>query len=101
MNFQTFNPTTSAGHTENQNNETASIFNAADYQSAQAAVSRAIELHNEIKPTGDSNSSQLANSLNTLKSKIDSKIAFDEIDKVVDEKVSPLLNDIFKLNLAE
>ena len=92
---------TASEHTESENNETASIVNEADYQSAQAAVSRAIELYNEIKPTGDSNSSQLADSLNTLKSKIDSKSPFDEIDKTVDEKVSPLLNDIFKLNLAE
>ena len=74
---------TSSEHKENQNNETASIVDVADYQSAQAAVSRAIELYNEIKPAGDSNSSQLADSLNTLKSKIDSKSAFDEIDKVV------------------
>ena len=93
--------TTSSEHIENQNNETSSIVNVADYQSAQAAVSRAIELYNEIKPTGDSNSSQLADSLNTLKSKIDSKSAFDEIDKVVDEKITPLLSDMFKLNLAE
>lgn len=93
--------TTSSEHIENQNNETASIVNVADYQSAEAAVSRAIELYNEIKPTGDSNSSQLADSLNTLKSKIDSKSAFDEIDKVVDEKITPLLSDMFKLNLAE
>ncbi len=93
--------TASSEHTENQNNETASIVDVADYQSAQAAVSRAIELYNEIKPAGDSNSSQLADSLNTLKSKIDSKSAFDEIDKVVDEKITPLLSDMFKLNLAE
>ena len=73
----------------------------ANYQSAQAAVSRAIDLYNEIKPAGDSNSSQLADSLNTLKSKIDNKSAFDEIDKVVDEKITPLLSDMFKLNLAE
>ena len=92
---------TASEHTESENNETVSIVNEADYQSAQAAVSRAIELYNEIKPTGDSNSSQLADSLNLLKSKIDSKSHFDEIDKTVDENVSPLLNDIFKLNLAE
>jgi hypothetical protein len=92
---------TASEHTESENNETVSIVNEADYQSAQEAVSRAIELYNEIKPTGDSNSSQLADSLNLLKSKIDSKSHFDEIDKTVDEKVSPLLNDIFKLNLAE
>src|SRR6188474_568225 len=92
---------TSSEHKENQNNETASIVDLANYQSAQAAVSRAIDLYNEIKPAGDSNSSQLADALNTLKSKIDNKSAFDEIDKVVDEKITPLLSDMFKLNLAE
>jgi len=92
---------TASEHTESENNETVSIVNEADYQSAQAAVSRAIELYNEIKPAGDSNSSQLVDSLNTLKSKIDSKSAFDEIDKVVDDKITPLLSDMFKLNLAE
>src|SRR6188474_506374 len=93
--------TASSEHTENQNNETASIVDVADYQSAQAAVSRAIELYNEIKPAGDSNSSQLADSLNILKSKLDSKSAFDEIDKVVDDKITPLLSDMFKLKLVE
>jgi hypothetical protein len=44
--------TTSSEHTENQNNETAKIVDMADYQSAQAAISRAIDLYNEIKPTG-------------------------------------------------
>jgi len=88
-------------HTESQNNATTSIVNPADYQSSQAAVSRAIQLYNEIKPSGDSNASQLADSLNTLKTKIDNKSPFDEVDKTVDDKISPVLNDMFKLNLAE
>ncbi len=92
---------TTSEHAESEKNETVSIVNEADYQSAQAAVSRAIELYNDIKPAGNSNSSQLADSLNTLKSKIDGKSAFDEIDKTVDEKISPVLSDMFKLNLAE
>jgi hypothetical protein len=93
---------TSASHaTGSENNVTANIADEADYQTAQAAASRAIELYNEIKPSEDSNSSQLADSLSSLKSKIDSKSSFDDIDKEVDEKVSPLLNEIFKLNLAE
>ena len=88
-------------HTESQNNATTRIVNQADYQSSQAAVSRAIELYNEIKPSGDSNASQLADSLNTLKTKIDNKSPFDEVDKTVDDKISPVLSDMFKLNLAE
>jgi hypothetical protein len=87
--------------TENENNETAQVVNEADYQSAQAAVSRAIDLYNEIKPGENSNSSQLAESLNSLKSGIENKSPFDQIDKIVDEEVSPLLNGIFTLNLAE
>jgi hypothetical protein len=87
--------------TENENNETAQVVNEADYQSAQAAVSRAIDLYNEIIPGENSNSSQLAEGLNSLKSGIENKTPFDQIDKIVDEEVSPLLNGIFKLNLAE
>jgi hypothetical protein len=43
----------------------------------------------------------LGKSLNSLKDKIDSKSPFDQLDKIVDEKIPPLLNGIFKLNLAE
>jgi hypothetical protein len=95
------NNTSATNATENGNNETAKIVDDADYQSAQAAVSRAIDTYNEIKPNANTNSSELGDSLSSLKSKIDSKSPFDEIDKIVDEKITPLLNDIFKLNLAE
>jgi hypothetical protein len=73
----------------------------ADYQSAQAAISRAINLYNEIKPSGNTNSTELANSLNSLKDTIDNKNPFDQADKTVDDKITPLLNGIFKLKLAE
>ena len=92
---------TSSNSTENGKTETPMIVNDVDYQSAQAAISRAIDLYNEIKPSGNTNSTELGNSLNSLKDKIDNKSAFNEIDKTVDDKISPLLNDIFKLNLAE
>jgi hypothetical protein len=95
------NNTSATNATENGNNETAKIVDDADYQSAQAAVSRAMAIYNEIKPNENTNSSELGDSLSSLKSKIDSKSPFDEIDKVVDEKITPLLNDNFKLNLAE
>jgi hypothetical protein len=95
------NSTSASNATENGSNETAKIVDDADYQSAQAAVSRAIAIYNEIKPNEYTNSSELGDSLSSLKSKIDSKSPFDEIDKIVDEKITPLLNDIFKLNLAE
>ena len=95
------NNTSATNATENGNNETAKIVDDADYQSAQAAVSRAIDTYNEIKPNENTNSSELGDSLSSLKSKIDSKSPFDQIDKIVDDKITPLLNDIFKLNLAE
>lgn len=83
---------------ENGGNESAKIADEADYQSAQAAVSRAIDLYNEIKTN---NSTELGQSLTSLKEKIDSKSPFDEIDRIVDDKITPMLNEIFKLNLSE
>ena len=67
------NKTSASNATENGSNETAKIVNDADYQSAQAAISRAIDLYNEIKPSGNTNSTELGNSLNSLKDTIDSK----------------------------
>lgn len=95
------NKTSASNTTESGSNETAKIVNEADYQSAQAALSRAIEMYNEIKPGENTNSTELGKSLNSLKDMIDSKNPFDELDKTVDGKISPLLNGIFKLNLAE
>jgi hypothetical protein len=95
------NKTSGSDATENGSNETAKIVDDADYQSAQAAISRAIDMYNEIKPGENANSTELGTSLNSLKDKIDSKSPFDELDKIVDEKITPLLNGIFKLNLAE
>ena len=95
------NKTSASNTTESGSNETAKIVNDADYQSAQAALSHAIDMYNEIKPGENTNSTELGKSLNSLKDMIDSKNPFDELDKTVDEKISPLLNGIFKLNLAE
>jgi hypothetical protein len=95
------NTTSVSNSTDNKNNESASIVDEADYQSAQAAVSRAIEIFNEIKPESNTNSTELAESLSSLKGKIDSKAPFDEIDTIIDENITPLLNGIFKLNLVE
>ena len=85
---------------ETVKSETPKIVDDADYQSAQAAVSRAIDLYNEIKPSGNANSTELGKSLNSLKDTIDSKSPFDQADKTIDDKITPLLNDMFKLKLA-
>lgn len=92
------NESSGSNSAENRGNESAKIVDEADYQSAQAAVSRAIDLFNEIKTN---NSTELGQSLASLKEKIDGKTPFDEIDKTVDDKIAPMLNDIFKLNLSE
>jgi hypothetical protein len=94
------NKTSASNATENGKNESTKIVNNADYESAQAAVSRAIDLYNEIKPSGNANSTELVNALNSLKDKIDSKSPFDQADKIVDDKITPILNDMFKLKLA-
>ena len=87
--------------TKVKNNETASIVNEADYQIAQAAVFRALDIYKEIKPNSNANSTEFGDALNSLKGKIDNKSPFDDIDKVVDEKITPLLNDIFTLGLSK
>ncbi len=95
------NNASSSNSTENGKTETPKIVDDDGYQSAQAAISRAIDLYNEIKPSGNTNSTELGNSLNSLKDTIDNKSPFDQADKTVDDKITPLLNDIFKLKLAE
>jgi hypothetical protein len=90
-----------SNETENGSNGPANIVNEADYESAQAAISRGIEMYNEIKPSENANSTELATSLTSLKDAIDSKSTFDQIDKIVDNKITPLLNNIFELNLSE
>ena len=95
------NMTSSSHSTDNKNNESSNIVDNANYQSAQAAVLRAIEIFNEIMPDSNTNSTELGDSLNTLKGKIDNKAPLDEIDTIVDEKLTSLLNSIFNLNLAE
>jgi hypothetical protein len=93
--------TSTANETEDGSNETTKIVDEAQYQTAQGSVSRAIDTYDEIKPNENTNSTELRNSLTSLKGEIDNKSPFDEIDKLVDEKITPSLNSIFKLNLAE
>jgi hypothetical protein len=50
------NKTSGSNATENGSTETAKIVDDADYQSAQAAISRAIDMYNEIKPGENANS---------------------------------------------
>lgn len=94
--------TTSTEHSdESGNNETSSIVDVADYQTAQAIITQAIENFDGIKKDSDTNSTELGDSLNSVKEKIDSKAPFDEIDTIVDEKITSLLNSVYGLNLSE
>ena len=94
--------TTSTEHSdESGDNETSSIVDVADYQTAQAIITQAIENFDDIKKNSDANSTELGDSLNSVKEKIDSKAPFDEIDTIVDEKITSLLNSVYDLNLSE
>jgi len=94
--------TTSTEHSaEIGSNETSSIVDEADYQTAQAIITQAMENLDGIKKASDTNSTELGDSLNAVKEKIDSKAPFDEIDTIVDEKITSLLNSVYDLNLSE
>jgi hypothetical protein len=93
--------TSTANETEHGSNETTKVVDEAQYQTAQGAVSRAIDAYEEIKPNENMNSTELGNSVTSLKDEIDNKSPFDEIDRIVDEKITPSLNSIFKLNFTE
>ncbi|HYY86999.1 MAG TPA: hypothetical protein VE594_07840 [Nitrososphaeraceae archaeon] len=94
--------TTSTEHSaQTVSNETSSIVDEADYQTAQAIITQAIKDFDGIKKGSDTNSTELGNSLNAVKEKIDNKAPFDEIDTIVDEKITSLLNSVYDLNLPE
>jgi len=95
------NMTSTEHSTDSSSNETSSILDEANYQTAQATITQAIQNFDEIKEDSDTNSTELADSLNSVKEKIDSKSAFDEIDTIVDDKITSLLNSVYDLNLSE
>jgi hypothetical protein len=95
------NMTSTEHSTDSSSNETSSIVDEANYQTAQATITQAIQNFDEIKEDSDTNSTELADSLNAIKEKIDSKAAFDEIDTIVDDKITSLLNSVYDLNLSE
>ena len=95
------NSTSTEHSAESGSNETSSIVDEADYQTAQAIITQVIANFDGIKKDSDTNSTQLGDSLNAVKEKIDSKAQFDEIDTIVDEKITSLLNTVYDLNLSE
>jgi hypothetical protein len=95
------NSTSTEHSDESSSNETSSIVDEADYQTAQAIIAQAIENFDGIKKDSDTNSTQLGDALNSVKEKIDSKAPFDDVDTIVDEKITSLLNSVYDLNLSE
>ena len=91
---------TSPEHSSEGSNKTSNIVDEQSYQTAQATITRAIEKFDEIKEDSE-NSTELGDSLNAVKEKIDSKAPFDEIDTIVDGKITSLLNSVYDLNLSE
>ena len=94
------NMTSSEHSTDSSSNETSNIVDEESYQTAQATITRAIEKFDEIKEDSE-NSTELGDLLNEVKEKIDSKAPFDEIDTIVDGKITSLLNSVYDLNLSE
>ncbi|HET7643655.1 MAG TPA: hypothetical protein VFK40_09115 [Nitrososphaeraceae archaeon] len=89
----------------NKNINNAEIVDQVEYQIAQALFNKSIEKFNELKPSINSNmsnmSSILESSLVKLKNAVDNKEPFDTIDDIVDDEVTPQLESIFKIKLAE
>lgn len=89
----------------NKNISKAEIVDQVEYQIAQALFNKSIEKFNELKPSINSNisnmSSILESSLVKLKNAVDNKEPFDTIDDIVDDEVTPQLESIFKIKLAE
>jgi hypothetical protein len=92
---------TSSVHSTESSNKSSSIVDEADYQTAQTTIARAIENFDSIKEDSDTNSTELGEALNEVKEKMDSKAPFGEIDTIVDEKITLLLNSGYDLNLSE
>jgi hypothetical protein len=95
------NKTSTEHSAESGSNETSSIVDEASYQTTQAIITQAIENFEDIKKDSNTNSTELGDSLNAVKEKIDSKAPFDEIDTIVDEKITSLLNSVYDLNLSQ
>src|SRR5687768_14407088 len=95
------NMTSSEHSTDNSSNQSSNILDEASFQTSQATITRVIENFDEIKEDSDTNSTELGDSLIAVKEKIDSKAPFDEIDTIVDGKITSLLNNVYDLNLSE
>ena len=89
----------------NKNISNAEIVDQVEYQIAQALFKKSIEKFNELKPSISSNMSDLSSSLESslvkLNNAVDNKEPFDTIDGIVDDEVTPQLQSIFKIKLAE
>jgi hypothetical protein len=91
------NSTTSEGG----NSSSVKIVSEAAYQTAQALSARIVDLYKDIKSTAVNSTAaeKVQPGLETLKSNIDKKVPFDELDHLIDSTISPNLNSGFNLKL--
>jgi hypothetical protein len=100
---KTSTSTTPTSTTANETNSNTTIVNVADYQSAKAFASVAIEMFNELKSLAPSNASEVVSKLDSglteLKQAINNQSSYDIVDEIVDSKIIPNLQAAFNFRL--
>lgn len=86
---------------EGGDSSSVKIVSEAAYQTAQALSARIVDLYNDIKSTAVNSTAaeKVQPGLETLKSNIDKKVPFDDLDHLIDSTISPNLNSGFNLKL--
>jgi hypothetical protein len=86
---------------EGGDSSSVKIVSEAAYQTALALSARIVDLYNDIKSTAVNSTAaeKVQPGLETLKSNIDKKVPFDDLDHLIDSTISPNLNSGFNLKL--
>jgi hypothetical protein len=96
------------GIEEGKQNETSTrnrIVNMADYQSAQSYANQTLQMFNDTKRVASSNItsspefSKIDTDLTSLKSAIESKKQFKEVQQIIEGQLRPHIESTFKLKL--
>jgi len=91
---------------ENQTTATQNkIVNMADYQSAESLAKIAVQMFNDVKKFAPSNVTsspdfaKIGTGLTSLKSAIDSKKSFKEVQQIIDNQIRPNIESAFSLKI--
>jgi hypothetical protein len=86
---------------EGGNSSSVKIVSEAAYQTAQALSARVVDLYKDVQSAAVNSTAaeKVQPGLETLKSDIDKKVPFDELDHLIDRTISPNLNSGFNLKL--